>query len=64
MNDIESIRQAELDNKEYHVKNFDLFEFHKSENILYKTETAIRNLQDNQAYSSLKKSQDKIEILN
>ena len=44
MNEIEGIRQAELDEKEYLLKHYDEFEFHKSEKMNYKTEKAMKNM--------------------
>lgn len=63
LNEIASIRQAQLDNKEYLLKNYDVFEYHKSENMVYKTDKAMVNMQENHASHILKKHQEALTIM-
>ena len=63
LNEIEGIRQDELDNKIYLLRHYETFELKKSENLGYKTDEAIRNMQENEAAALLKKRQQAITIM-
>lgn len=63
LNDIEAVRQDELDNKIYLLRNYQEFQTQKSENLGYKTDKAITSMQMTQAAESLKNYQQSITIM-
>jgi hypothetical protein len=63
LNELEGIRQDDLDNKIYLLKHYEAFEQGKSEKMGYKTDQAMRNLQENEAAALLRRHHSSILIM-
>lgn len=63
MNELEAIRQDDLDNKLYLLKHYETFELGKSETLGYKTDQAMRNMQENEAAALLRLHHSSIAIM-